>query len=358
MVLAGLVAIARWGGLAVQPPPSPATGEPDPPDRPVRPPVGLVVRRYLWYLTLAISAGVGAGLLAAGAGGRLVMRLLAVTAGPGAQGSITEADQVVGRISVDGTIGFIVFTGVLFGAASSAAYLLLQRWLPAAGQAGSRLRRPAPGPGRDPAGACARATRTSTWWARKWLSLVTFAALVLFHGMLVAALAGRLSRSVPLLAPTAPAVAAHLPLLLLAASAIRPGRGRRGRRRRAGQPGPRWSPPGTTSAPDSRARGPGRGRPGGHSGFASAAVSIWAARKWWAGSRRPNLGRSGVNPRSCANYPLLFRQRASRPQWGNQACPTKQTLAMDCLQRGQALAGPYGSCYQLPPAPRRSSSRA
>jgi hypothetical protein len=220
MVLAGLVAIARWGGLAVQPPPSPATGEPGPPDRPARPPVGLVVRRYLWYLTLAISAGVGAGLLAAGAGGRLVMRLLAVTAGPGAQGSITEADQVVGRISVDGTIGFIVFTGVIFGAASGAAYLLLRRWLPAgrAGGAvfgalllvlaGTRLEPLRPGnPDFDLVGP-------------GWLSLVTFAALVLFHGMLVAALAGRLSRSVPLLAPTAPAVAAHLPLLLLAAGAV------------------------------------------------------------------------------------------------------------------------------------------
>jgi hypothetical protein len=220
MVLAGLVAIARWGGLAVQPPPSPATGEPGPPDRPARPPVGLVVRRYLWYLTLAISAGVGAGLLAAGAGGRLVMRLLAVTAGPGAQGSITEADQVVGRISVDGTIGFIVFTGVIFGAASGAAYLLLRRWLPAgrAGGAvfgalllvlaGTRLEPLRPGnPDFDLVGP-------------GWLSLVTFAALVLFHGMLVAALAGRLSRSVPLLAPTVPAVAAHLPLLLLAAGAV------------------------------------------------------------------------------------------------------------------------------------------
>jgi hypothetical protein len=72
--------------------------------RPGRPPVGLVVRRYLWYLTLAISAGVGAGILAAGAGGRLVMRLLAVTAGPDAQGRITEADQVVGRISLDGSL--------------------------------------------------------------------------------------------------------------------------------------------------------------------------------------------------------------------------------------------------------------
>jgi hypothetical protein len=217
LVLVGVLAIVRWGGLAVQPLPTPAQDDAVLADRP---PVGLVVRRYLWYLTLAISAGVGAGLLAAGAGGRLVMRLLAVTAGSTAQGRITEAEQVVGRISLDGTLGFVVFTGLFFGAASGAAYLLLRRWLPggrAGGVAfgalllvlaGTRLEPLRPGnpdfglvgPG--------------------WVSVAAFAALVLFHGMLVAALAGRLSRAVPLLAPTPRALLAHVPLLLLALGSV------------------------------------------------------------------------------------------------------------------------------------------
>jgi hypothetical protein len=217
LVVAGLLAILRWGGLAVQPPPTPAEDDPDPTGPP---PVGLVVRRYLWYLTLAISAGVGAGILAAGAGGRLVMRLLAITAGPNAQGRITEADQVVGRISLDGTVEFIVFTGLFFGAASGAAYLLLRRWLPpgrtsgvAFGAlllilAGTRLEPLRPGnPDFDLVGP-------------GWVSVVAFAALVLFHGMLVAALAGRLSRGVPLLAPTARAIVAHVPLMLLALGSV------------------------------------------------------------------------------------------------------------------------------------------
>jgi len=38
-----------------------------------------------------------------------------VTAGPEAQGRVTEADEVVGRISVDGTLGFVVFTGLFLG---------------------------------------------------------------------------------------------------------------------------------------------------------------------------------------------------------------------------------------------------
>lgn len=74
LVLVGLLVVVRWGGLAVQPPPMPTNDEPDPTGRP---PVGLVVRRYLWYLTVAI----GAGFLAAGAGGRLsrAVPLLALT---------------------------------------------------------------------------------------------------------------------------------------------------------------------------------------------------------------------------------------------------------------------------------------
>jgi hypothetical protein len=212
LVLAGLVAAVRWGGLTVEPPPPPASETAGPTERPR---MGLVVRRYLWYLAVAVASGIGAGILAAGAGGRLVMRLLAVTAGADAQGRITEADQIVGRISVDGTLGFVVFTGVFLGLASGAAYLLLHRWLPA-GRAGGLaygalllviagtrlepLRRDNPdfdlvGPG--------------------WLSLAAFTALVVFHGVLVAALAGRVSRAMPILAARPRPIAAHAPLLLL-----------------------------------------------------------------------------------------------------------------------------------------------
>jgi hypothetical protein len=173
------------------------------------------VRSYLWYLTVAVTSGLGAGILAAGAGGRLVKRLLAVTAGADAQGRITEAEQLVGRITVDGTLGFVVFTALLFGLASGLVYVLVHRWLPAgwggglaygvlllvvAGTRLEPLRRDNPdfdlvGPG--------------------WLAVATFAALVVFHGLLVAALDGRLSRAVPLLAASPGAIAAHAPLLVL-----------------------------------------------------------------------------------------------------------------------------------------------
>jgi hypothetical protein len=211
LVLAGLAAAVRWAGLTVESPPAQAQ-DGDPTDRP---PVSLVVRRYLWYLMVAVASGVGAGILAAGAGGRLVMRLLAVTAGAGAQGRITEAEQLVGRISVDGTLGFVVFTGLFLGLASGAAYLLLRRWLPAgrAGGltygalllvvAGTRLEPLRPGnPDFDLVGP-------------GWVSVAAFTVLVVFHGVLVVALAGRVSRALPLLSARPRAIAAHAPLVLL-----------------------------------------------------------------------------------------------------------------------------------------------
>jgi hypothetical protein len=210
LVLAGLAAAVRWGDLRFQPPaPQDEAGPTEPP------PMGQVARRYLWYLNVAVASGVGAGILAAGAGGRLVMRLLAVTAGPAAQGRITEAEEVVGRITVDGTIGFVLFTGVFAGLSTGLLYLLVRRWLPdgrAGGLvygglllvlAGTRLDPLRPGnPDFDLVGP-------------GWLAVAAFAALAVFHGVLVAAMAGRISRGVPLLGSRPRAIVAYAPLLLL-----------------------------------------------------------------------------------------------------------------------------------------------
>ncbi|MGH9279122.1 MAG: hypothetical protein ACRD12_13580, partial [Acidimicrobiales bacterium] len=75
LVLVGVVAVVAWGGLDFRPP-SPADD----------PSATHVARRYVWYVAVALIAGAGAGVLVAGGGGRLVMRLLAVTAGDSAQG--------------------------------------------------------------------------------------------------------------------------------------------------------------------------------------------------------------------------------------------------------------------------------
>jgi hypothetical protein len=204
LVLLGLAAVGRWGGLEFQPPAG------DSQDRSWK----QAARRYLWYVTVAVVSGVGAGILMAGAGGRLVMRLLAVTAGDGAQGRTTEADEIVGRISAHGTIGFIVFTGLFFGLATGVLYLLVRRWLPGgrlAGLAFGALLLVVAAPRVDPL----RAENPDFEIVGPgWVAVVAFGALVLAHGMTVAALAGRYVKLAP--SPSRPrSWLAYAPLVAL-----------------------------------------------------------------------------------------------------------------------------------------------
>lgn len=90
------------------------------------------------FRTIAVisTAGLVAGLVGAGVIGRLVMRLIGATSGE-AQGRITEAGEVVGRITNEGTQGFIIFIGLFGGIVAAIVFLALRRWLPAtAGPAG------------------------------------------------------------------------------------------------------------------------------------------------------------------------------------------------------------------------------
>jgi hypothetical protein len=208
LAVGGLAAIVAWRGEAVQPlsPPA-AAGQP----RPVRE----VVLRYLRWVNITTAVGLLAGVLAAGPGGRLAMRLLAVTADPDALGRITEAGETVGEITVDGTIGFFVFSGVLPGVITAAMYLVVYRGLPPGlvgglvygllllvlfGSRLDPLRRDNPdfdivGPG--------------------WVALVSFSAVVVLHGALIAVLAGRISRSLPLPRRSGRVLAAYAPLMFL-----------------------------------------------------------------------------------------------------------------------------------------------
>ncbi len=173
------------------------------------------IKRALWFLDIGIIGGVVAGLVAAGAGGRLTMRLLAVTAGDRAQGRITEADEVVGEITVGGTIGFVVFGGLFAGFVSALIFLLLRKWLPS-GPAGGLL-----------LGAFLLITLGSSVEPLRsnnpdfdlvgpdWLAASIFTALTFLHALVIVAVMARLSRSLPLLGLRGSVVLAYSPLLLL-----------------------------------------------------------------------------------------------------------------------------------------------
>jgi hypothetical protein len=212
MLIGGVVLTARWSGLVLTPPA-------------VREGGGQAALRALWWVGLGTASGAASGALIIGAGGRVIMRLLAVTAGDHAQGGITEADATVGEITVGGTIGFLVFVGLLLGALTGLLFVALHWWLPA-GRA---------------AGACfgvlllvLLASRVEPLRTNNedfdlvgpaWLSISLFALLGPLQGMAVAAFAARWSRTQPLLTslravprylPMVPILLGGLPALLLA----------------------------------------------------------------------------------------------------------------------------------------------
>jgi hypothetical protein len=76
-------------------------------------------------------AGLIAGILVAGVGGRLVMRLAALLV-PGSTGALTENGNRIGDITAGGTFALILFVGLFFGTVAGSLWVTLRPWLPAA----------------------------------------------------------------------------------------------------------------------------------------------------------------------------------------------------------------------------------
>lgn len=74
-------------------------------------------------------SGLVVGILLAGVGGRVVMRLAALLV-PDAAGSFTENGNIVGEITVAGTVALVGFIGLFFGAMAGSVWVVIRPWLP------------------------------------------------------------------------------------------------------------------------------------------------------------------------------------------------------------------------------------
>ncbi|MFZ6004752.1 MAG: hypothetical protein ACOYXM_12575 [Actinomycetota bacterium] len=194
LMMCGLALTARWittGYKAWDPQPAEAAEEAESPSP------RSVALRYLRGVAVALVGGFWAGALLTGPAIRLIMRLLAVTAGDDVQGRLTEAEEVVGEISLGGTIGLFLFGGVFVGMLSAAIYVVIRRWLPSGPLGGvtfgllhlvvaaTRIDPLRPdNPDFDIVGPT-------------WLALVTFGATAILHGMAVTAICNRYSGAFP-----------------------------------------------------------------------------------------------------------------------------------------------------------------
>ena len=167
----------------------------------------------LHTLAVTMTAGVLAGVLVLGFGGRLVMRILGATSGS-AQGQRTAANEIVGEITNGGTVAVIVFVGILGGVVSALGFLVVRRWLPAIA---------------GPAGLVAGVLLLGTIGVSDamspnnkdfailrptWLAVTLVVTLALLFGVTFTALAARLDAGLPRLGARPSSVASHVALVM------------------------------------------------------------------------------------------------------------------------------------------------
>jgi hypothetical protein len=91
------------------------------------------------HLTAVGIAGVLAGLVVGGLGGRVFMRLAAIAAPDATHGRLTEGGNVVGEITLAGSLSLVIFVGLASGIAGAALYAVFQPWVGWAGRARGAL---------------------------------------------------------------------------------------------------------------------------------------------------------------------------------------------------------------------------
>src|SRR4051812_6828156 len=86
--------------------------------------------RLLRASGIGTLAGLVAGFVAGGLGSRLAMKVIALVAGAGAQGRITENGNVIGTFT--GETVFLLVAGAVLGIPGGLIYMTLRPWLPRA----------------------------------------------------------------------------------------------------------------------------------------------------------------------------------------------------------------------------------
>lgn len=87
------------------------------------------IREAIRQLSATAAAGLVAGVLTVGLGGRFMMRILAATS-PDAAGRLTDAEEIVGEVTFGGSVFLILFFGYGLGVTGALLFNLFRHWLP------------------------------------------------------------------------------------------------------------------------------------------------------------------------------------------------------------------------------------
>ena len=85
--------------------------------------------RLVRHVAILALATVASGILVGGVGGRIVMRISALAAGPEMVGRVTENGNRIGDITIGGTLILIVFVGGLDGVLATVVVIGSEPWL-------------------------------------------------------------------------------------------------------------------------------------------------------------------------------------------------------------------------------------
>lgn len=192
----------RWGGLR----------RPEPPAQDAR--FGANVLATLRAATVTLYAASISGILVAGFGSRLFMRILAATSPDSLRGVQTQAQEEIGRVTFGGSAFLIVFNGLLAGLITATAYRATRRWLPAtAWRAGIVITLVLFGVFGASQDLLAADNKDFRVLSPVWLAIVLIGATALLFGATLAAVHDRLERCLPPLSRQPRALVAYAPLL-------------------------------------------------------------------------------------------------------------------------------------------------
>lgn len=92
-----------------------------------QPPAGLAA--FIRQVSVIGWSGLVTGVVVAGIGSRVFMRIAGATGRAAAQGAETEAGFRVGELTLGGTIALVVFVGIFTGIIGAALYAVFRPWL-------------------------------------------------------------------------------------------------------------------------------------------------------------------------------------------------------------------------------------
>jgi hypothetical protein len=97
-------------------------------------PMAIGVAWLVRHIAVVGVAGLLTGLLVAGGGGRLLMRIAAIAGHDDATGHLTDSGFRVGETTLGGTLELVLFIGLFAGGIGAILYLMSEPWLAWAGK--------------------------------------------------------------------------------------------------------------------------------------------------------------------------------------------------------------------------------